>query len=77
MPPSERADYEEIDALVLLHPRRRIPILICFWWAEEAMESDLHLFFDESTEDFVEINSINAIGSGFVTMPEKLKLQHN
>ena len=68
--------HDEADVSVVLYPLPKLPMLICYWYPEEGMESDLHLFFDESAEDFVDLNSINSIGSGFVTMLEKLTLQH-
>lgn len=64
------------DISVLLHPLPKLPMLICYWYPENELESDLNLFFDDSAEDFLDINSINSIGSGFVTMLEKLILRH-
>ncbi len=69
--------HDDADVSVVLYPLPKLPILICYWYADEGMESDLHLFFDESAEDFVDPNSINSIGSGFVTMLEKLSLRHS
>lgn len=64
------------DISVVLHPLPRLPMLICYWYAENELASDLNLFFDQSAEDYLDLNSINSLGSGFVTMLEKLTLQH-
>lgn len=68
--------YYSSDISVVLNPLPKVPMLICYWYPEENMASDLHLFFDETAEDYLNINSINSIGSGFVTMLEKLMLRH-
>lgn len=69
-------NYYSSDVSVVLNPLPKLPMLICYWYPEEEMESDLHLFFDETAEDYLDINSINSLGSGFVTMLEKLLLRH-
>ncbi len=69
-------NYYSSDVSVVLNPLPKVPMLICYWYPEEKMESDLHLFFDETAEDYLNINSINSLGSGFVTMLEKLTLRH-
>lgn len=68
--------YYDSDVSVILHPLPKIPMLICYWAPEDELSSQLSLFFDESAEDFIDLNSINSLGSGFVTMLEKLTLRH-
>ncbi len=64
------------DISLVLHPLPKVPMLICYWYPEGKMQSDLNLFFDASAEDYLDLNSINSIGSGFVTMLEKLTQYH-
>lgn len=64
------------DVSVVLHPLPKLPMLICYWRPEDELESDLNLFFDETAEDNLDLNSINSLGSGFVTMLEKLTQRH-
>lgn len=64
------------DVSVVLHPLPKLPMLICYWRPENELESDLNLFFDETAEDNLDLNSINSLGSGFVTMLEKLTQRH-
>ncbi len=66
----------EADVSVVLYPLPKVPMLICYWHPENELDSDLNLFFDETAEDFVDLNSLNSLGSGFVTMLEKFILQH-
>ncbi|MBF0572694.1 MAG: DUF3786 domain-containing protein [Desulfamplus sp.] len=64
------------DIALVVYPLPKIPILICYWLAEDGIESDLHLFFDAKTEDYLHINSIYAIGAGLARMFEKLAIKH-
>ncbi|MBF0241639.1 MAG: DUF3786 domain-containing protein [Desulfamplus sp.] len=64
------------DISLVLHPLPKIPILICYWLAEDEIESDLNLFFDANTEEHLHINSIYALGAGFARMVEKLAMTH-
>lgn len=68
--------YQDSDISVVLHPLPKLPMCICYWHADGALDSELHLFFDETAEEYLDLNSVNSIGSGFVTMLEKLTLQH-
>ncbi len=69
-------NHYQSDVSVVLHPLPKLPMLICYWHPEGELESDLNLFFDETAEDYLDLNSINSIGSGFVTMLEKFVLRH-
>ena len=64
------------DISIVLYPLPKVPLLICYWKAEEGLESSLHLFFDETVEDNIDINAVFAIGSGLVRMFEQIALKH-
>lgn len=64
------------DVALVLHPIPLVPLLICYWRAEEGMGSDLNLFFDASAEDNLGIEGIYALGTGITRMFEKLALGH-
>ena len=64
------------DVAVVLYPLPRIPFLICYWHAEESMDSDLNLFFDATAEDNLGIGGLYALGAGITRMFEKLALRH-
>ncbi|MFO8112241.1 MAG: DUF3786 domain-containing protein [Desulfosalsimonadaceae bacterium] len=55
----------------------KVPIMICYWRAEEDFESNLNIFFDESANENLNIASINALGSGLARMFEKLAVKHS
>ncbi len=65
------------DISVVLYPLPKLPILICYWKAEEGMNSDLNLFFDSSANDHLGIRSIYALAVGLVMMFEKIARQHS
>lgn len=64
------------DISLVLHPLPKIPLLICYWLPEDGIESDLHLFFDSKTEEYLHINSIYALGAGLARMFEKISIKH-
>lgn len=64
------------DISLVLSPLPKIPVLICYWFAEDGIESELHLFFDALSEEHLHINSIYSIGAGLAKMFEKLSLRH-
>lgn len=68
--------HHESDVAIVLRPLPRVPLLICYWKPEDGLESSLHLFFDATIEDNLDINSVFAIGSGLVRMLEKIALKH-
>jgi hypothetical protein len=70
------AGHYQSDVAMILHPLPLVPLLICYWRAEEGMASDLKLFFDASAEDNLGIQGIYALATGITRMFEKLALRH-
>ena len=68
--------HYQSDVALVLHPLPLVPLLICYWRAEESMASDLNLFFDATAEDNLGIRGIYALGAGITRMFEKLALRH-
>lgn len=66
----------ESDIAVVMHPLPRIPVLICYWKAEDDMESSLNVFFDDTAEDNLDVDSLYRITAGMVLMFEKIALTH-
>jgi hypothetical protein len=64
------------DISVVLYPLPKVPILICYWKPEEGLESDLHLFFDDTAEDNLNVEAIYTLGTGLVVMFEKIAQRH-
>lgn len=64
------------DLSLVLYPLPRIPVLICYWEAEEGMESSLHIFFDATATDHLSVEWIHGLCAGLVTMFEKIALKH-
>lgn len=64
------------DISVVLYPLPRVPVLICYWKPEEDMESKLHLFFDDTAEQNLSIESLFTLGTGMVRMFEKIMFKH-
>ncbi len=69
-------DQFKSDVAVVLSPLPLVPMLICYWKAEEGMESALGLFFDNTGEDNLGINGLYSLGVGFASMLDKLARQH-
>ncbi len=64
------------DIAVILHPLPRIPMLICFWKPDDSMESSLNVFFDDTAEDNLIVDSIYRLAAGLVLMFEKIAVTH-
>lgn len=69
-------DQFKSDVAVVLSPLPLVPMLICYWKAEEGMESALGLFFDDTGEANLGIGGLYSLGVGFAVMLEKLARQH-
>ena len=64
------------DISVVLHVLPRVPVMLCYWLPEEGLGSSLNIFFDESADKNLSIDSIFALGAGLAHMFEKLVLKH-
>jgi hypothetical protein len=64
------------DISVVLYPLPKVPILICYWKPEDDLESRLHLFFDDTAEKNLPIESLFTLGTGLVRMLEKIMQKH-
>jgi len=64
------------DIAVVLHPLPRVPMLICYWKPDGDMESALNVFFDDTAEDNLIIDSIYRLAAGMVIMFEKIAITH-
>lgn len=64
------------DISLVLHPLPKVPLLICYWKAEEGLDSNLHLFFDDTAEAHLHIEALYALVAGLVRMFEKLAQRH-
>jgi hypothetical protein len=69
-------NHYDSDISLVLHPLPKVPLLICYWRPEDGLESSLHLFFDSTAEDHLNIEAIYALGTGLVRMFEKIALRH-
>jgi hypothetical protein len=65
------------DISVVLYPLPKVPILVCYWKPEEDLESRLHLFFDDTAEKNLPIESLFTLGTGLVRMLEKITHTHS
>jgi len=64
------------DISVILYPLPKLPVLICYWRAEDDLESDLNIFFDSTATDHLGIRSIYALAVGLVMMFDKIAQKH-
>lgn len=64
------------DIAVVLHPLPRIPVLICYWKPEDDMESALNVFFDDTADENLDLDSLYRITAGMALMFEKIADTH-
>lgn len=66
----------ESDISVVLYPLPKVPVMICYWLPEEGLASSLNLFFDDTADKNLHINSIYTLGAGLTQMFEKISFRH-
>lgn len=64
------------DISVVLHPLPLVPIMVCYWLAEEGMQSSLNVFFDDMANENLDIGAAFALGSGLAQMFNNLAHRH-
>ena len=64
------------DISVVLLPLPKVPVMVCYWLPEDGIESSLNLFFDETANENLGIESVFTIGAGLAQMFAKLSLRH-
>lgn len=65
------------DISVVLRPLPKLPVLLCYWQAEDDLESKLSIFFDAGADRHLLIESIFELTVGLVMMFEKIALKHH
>jgi len=65
------------DISVVLFPLPRVPMLVCYWRPEDGMESQLHLFFDDTAEQNLSVESLFTMATGIVRMLERIMYRHS
>jgi len=73
---SSSPDQFSSDIAVVLYPLPKVPILICYWKPEEGMGSKLHVFFDDTADQNLTLDSLFTLGTGLVRMLEKIMHKH-
>lgn len=68
--------HYESDISIILRPLPGLPMLVCYWKPDEGLGSDLNLFFDATAEEKLDIDAIHTLGTGIVTMFEKIARRH-
>ena len=69
-------NHYESDISLILWPLPGLPMLVCYWKPDEGLGSDLNLFFDVTAEEKLDIDAIHTLGTGLVTMFEKIARRH-
>ncbi len=69
-------NHYESDISLILRPLPGLPMLVCYWKPDEGLGADLNLFFDATAEEKLDIEEIHTLGTGLVTMFEKIARRH-
>ncbi len=69
-------NYIDSDVSVVLHPLPLLPIMICYWEPEDGLESSLHIYYDKTADENLDIESVYTLTAGMMLMFEKLALRH-
>jgi len=66
----------ESDVAVILYPLPLLPVIICYWEPEEGIGSSLHIFFDETADENLDIDALYTLTTGMVLMFGKIAQRH-
>lgn len=66
----------QADISVVLYPFPKVPIMICYMKPEDGMPSTLNVFFDQSVNLNLSIDSVLAVCNGFAYMIERITEKH-
>jgi hypothetical protein len=69
-------NHYDADISVVLAPLPKVPLLVCYLKPEEGLASNLNIFFDETAEENLNMQSIYTMGAGLANMFEKIALRH-
>jgi hypothetical protein len=64
------------DISIVVYPLPLFPMMVCYWKPEEGLESSLHIYFDSSSDDNLDIESTYTLSEGIALMFEKISLRH-
>ena len=65
------------DWSFIVYPLPKVPFLICYWNTEDDFESDLKLFFDESTDSNLNVEAVYSLGVGIAAMFKSIMRRHS
>ncbi|MDH3393418.1 MAG: DUF3786 domain-containing protein [Desulfobulbaceae bacterium] len=58
----------DADISIILSPLPKVPVLICYWRAEDDLDSRLAIFFDSTADRHLSVELLHTLGVGMVTM---------
>lgn len=64
------------DIAVILYPLPRIPMMVCYRYPDGDLDSALNIFFDDTSEDNLNMDSIYRLAAGMAIMFEKIAITH-
>ncbi len=64
------------DVSVVLYPLPHFPVMICYWKPEDGLESNLYIYFDSTSDENLDIESIYTLSEGLALMFKKIALRH-
>lgn len=66
----------DADISIILTPLPKAPFLICYWQAEDDLESRLSIYFDRTADRNLDVELLHTLGVGMVSMFAKIGHQH-
>ncbi len=64
------------DVAVILYPLPLVPIIVCYWMPEDGLDSSLHIYFDETAGENLDIDALYNMTTGMVIMFGKIAQKH-
>lgn len=64
------------DISIILAPLPKVPVLICYWRAEDDLDSRLAIYFDRTADRHLRVELLHTMGVGMVSMFAKIGHLH-
>lgn len=66
----------DADISIALAPLPKVPVLICYWRAEDDLDSRLGIYFDPTADRHLRVELLHTMGVGMVSMFAKIGHLH-
>jgi len=64
------------DVAVIMYPLPLLPVIVCYWEPEDGIDSSLHIYYDDTADENLDLDSLYTLTAGMVIMFDKIAYKH-